>query len=1245
MIQTLNEKAHPQQTTFLGIGGNNLGSSLGEITLKIKLLNGNFISDTFFVVRNITNYFPKTNTNYWSKLTGKLADENYQKQGKINVLLGAGIWIQIVESGILKSDDQNSIAHKTKLGYVIFEKTFDPYELESPYIGSISKGTSMKKLMQQIQRLWEVEEVPHLNKRTKEEERCEEIFEQLHSRDQFGRYIVRMPFNEKINAIGKSKKMALSQFFAMERRMKRNSEFGDKYRIFMTEYEALGHMQPVYEEKENGYYTPHHGVLSSGKFRVVFNASAKTTTGISLNEAQLVGERLQGDLFIILIKFRQFKFGIIADIEKMYRQVLIHSEDRKYQKILWRNEEKDPVQVYELKTVTYGQACAPHCAVRALVQCAYDHEKTFPDAAKIARECFYVDDLLTGASTLERVAEIQREITSLLKLGGFNITKWKTNGAFEEYVELEKSEEPSVLGLCWNLSSDRFFFKLREEKVEKDFIWTKRKVLSKIGKLYDPNGYLGPVIMKGKLIIQDLWKDKLDWDQEIKGALNEKWQSFNENLKDIKTISINRWLGTTENMKIQLHGFCDASEKGYGAVVYSRIKMNDQYITEIIASKSRVAPLKVITIPRLELCAANLLGNLLEVIIPTFSQKLQIYCWSDSQIVLQWLNKSSSTLKTYVANRVANIQTKSDNLNFKWNWISGNENPADLISRGTTIGELRGETKWWKGPTWLNKKEAFWPEQPKLFECKNNDEIIKEFKVIHLTTSIYENKLIRGKWFKFSDKRQGNFELLEAYGDFKRLLKVTATIFRACHNFKNLSNKLTNNFSKHEVHIAENYLIRQDQGKTFPKEIAAARNNEKALLVKLVIIWDNEDQILRIDGRVRSENLTKDEQFPIVLAKDGFLAPLLIRHAHRETGHGGTQLILQYLRKKYWIMGARRMTKNIVRKCPTCFRLRMTTSEQLMATLPTIRTTPKRAFLKVGVDYAGPVMVRSSLGRLPKLTKAWIAVFVCLVTRAIHLELVSDDTTNAFIAALKRMVSRRGIVEEIISDNAKNFVGADNYLRHVIEELDSSSKNLEEKFNFKWTFATPNAPHHGGIYEAAVKSIKYHLVRIIGNTTLTFEEYSTVLCQAEACVNSRPLAPLTDDPTSLNALTPGHFLIGEELVRIPDEEDYKDTNPNRLNRWNHLQKMIQHFWQRWNEEYLNTLINRSKWLEPQRNMQIGDLVIVKEDNVPPLKWKLARIQELLPGSDNMIRSVIIRTEKGVYKRPIVKLGLLIPSED
>lgn len=1114
-IKQLKVELQANNTTFIGMGGHKLGSALGRCMLSIHIPNSHhFLKTEFFVVNAITNYTPQAHNHEWSNIKDKLADPNYNQPGKIHALLGLGTWIKIVEPGILKSKMTNAMAQNTKIGYVIFKTNEDPYQLEDPYIGSITEQESTTELIKQIQKLWELEKLESGKSLTLEQKLCEEIFQQQHSRDDTGRYSVRIPFNEKIQQLGKSKSSALRQFFALEARMKKNNDLAEQYKKFMADYISLGHMERIFENEENGYYTPHHAIFSSEKkFRTVFNASAKTTTGITLNDTQMTGEKIQPDLFFTLINFRKFKYGITADIEKMYRQILINKEDRKFQKILWRSDDRQPIGTYELKTVTYGHTCAPHCAIRTLKQCGLDHANEFPLAAKIVQNCFYVDDLITGTDTAVKRQNIQDQVTKLLAKGGFNITKWKFNDKNHQESEIalgdKDPEIKSVLGLYWNTKTDKFSFKFKSDSETEEQIWTKRKILSKIGKLYDPNGFIGPIVFQGKLIIQQLWKDKSDWDQELPIEIAERWNKVNSGLKNINHISINRWLGTTETSKMQLHGFCDASEVGYGAVIYSRIEIQPgEYQTTLIASKSRIAPLKTTTIPRLELCAANLLAELTKTIQPLFKNRItETYNWSDSRIILCWLNKTPSQLKVFVANRIANIQEITEETTTHWRWTSTKENPADILSRGIAAEQLIGNSLWWKGPNWLQKSQEHWPNI-ELKPEKTHQEVDREMKTIHLTQQKTSTQLTRGKWFKHSRGGQQIYPLLELYESWTKLNRVTATFFRAWRNFKKpITNteKLIGTLTNNELYEAENYLLKQDQEITYSREIQLLKKSTKGTIGNLSVLWDEKLQLIRLDGRIHNEFLSYDEQYPILLSKDGKLARPLIRNAHHELLHGGNQLIQQYLRKRYWITRAKDAIKNYTKQCPVCFKLRMKTTEQQMSALPDYRTSPELAFVNIGIDYAGPFTLRPNLLRgRPNQTriKAYIAVFICLVTRAIHLELVSDISTKAFIAALKRMIFRRGLPAMIVSDNATNFVGAKNYLDKVQEFNNKNSDEIKEKFKLDWKFTTPVAPHHGGIYEAAVKSTKYHLRRVIGEQSLTFEEFSTILCQVEGCLNS-----------------------------------------------------------------------------------------------------------------------------------------------
>ncbi|CAG7784723.1 unnamed protein product [Allacma fusca] len=313
-----------------------------------------------------------------------------------------------------------------------------------------------------------------------------------------------------------------------------------------------------------------------------------------------------------------------------------------------------------------------------------------------------------------------------------------------------------------------------------------------------------------------------------------------------------------------------------------------------------------------------------------------------------------------------------------------------------------------------------------------------------------------------------------------------------------------------------------------------------------------------------------------------------------------------------------------------------------MGDLPPMRVNQSRAFLKTGVDFAGPFVLKRSFGpRNTQTFKSYVCVFVCFTTHAIHLEPVSDLTTDAFIAALKRFVSRRGLCSDMSSDCGTNFVGADKELQKDLEILRTSDglrkvTSSLSSVGIRWHFNPPSAPHFGGLWEAGVKLVKNHMKRVMGTTTLNFEELTTVLAQIEACVNSRPISPLSTDPEDLSALTPGHFLIGQPLNSIP-EPDLTDLKINRLSRWQLCQQITQEFWKRWHTEYLATLQQRPKWASEEDNIKIGTLVLIKDDRLPSLKWKLGRVTEVHPGKDNLVRVVTLKTSEGELKRPVAKL--------
>lgn len=318
-----------------------------------------------------------------------------------------------------------------------------------------------------------------------------------------------------------------------------------------------------------------------------------------------------------------------------------------------------------------------------------------------------------------------------------------------------------------------------------------------------------------------------------------------------------------------------------------------------------------------------------------------------------------------------------------------------------------------------------------------------------------------------------------------------------------------------------------------------------------------------------------------------------------------------------------------------------------MGNLPRARVTGIRAFLDCGVDYAGPIAVRTTKGRGHTSIKGYIAVFICLATKAIHLECVSDMTAETFIAAYRRFAARRGPAANMYSDNGGNFTKGNKLLQLKSKQEEDAYNNTVYtemiKVNTQWHFNPPESPNFGGLWEAGVKSVKTHLKKTVGEAKLTFEELSTLLYQIEATLNSRPLCPLSSDPSDIAVLTPGHFLIGAPLL-APPETTYLEINTNRLSRWQLIQKMHQHFWKRWSSEYLNRLQSRPKWLEKNDELKINDLVLLKEDNLPPARWATGRIIAKHPGQDGLTRVVDVQINDKVYRRSLSKICSL-PAEN
>ena len=785
----------------------------------------------------------------------------------------------------------------------------------------------------------------------------------------------------------------------------------------------------------------------------------------------------------------------------MYRQVALNETDCDFHRILWRSDASKPIEHYRLVRLTYGIASSAFHSIRTLHAIA-DSEPSLLASTVLNRD-FYVDDLLSGAKTVTEALALQQSLIDTLKHGGFDLRKWSSNDRSvlahmsadmleTKDVDFDDTHTLKTLGITWNPSADSFLFSFSSPPTQP---LTKRLLLSDTSQVFDPLGRLSPLVVSLKTLFQHCWTLGSDWDIPLPPEIVARWSSVRDSFSALKNLRIARFVLCTNAVRHELHIFCDASEMAYAAAAYVvSFNGSGHGHTALLCARTRVAPVKTVSLPRLEICAAHLGSKLATVIIKSLASADVVFVtgWTDSTVVLSWLNDLPRRWTTFVANRVALIQDAVT----MWMHVPTTHNPADIALRGSSGHELSKHTLWWNGPEWLTTGSHTWPSQPSVRTSLDSVVKLEQRKsAITVTTACKVTPLID----------------FERFSSLTRLIRTTAWVFRFVADLKRGPKRNGMHLTSSEYEFAKTFLIQTVQSSAFASEIrslAAQRElPTSSKLLPLTPFFDKTSGILRVDGRLKHSNTGYTTRHPPFLPLNHRLSYLFALRAHFDCDHGGPQLTHSRLSESVWIINARSLIRSVILHCKTCLRFSRRFKPPLMGDLPDGRVTPSRLFTHCGVDYAGPFETKSQSARASKRHKSYLALFVCFATKAVHLQLASDMTTKCFLAAFRRFVSRRGLPQKMYSDNGKKFTGAAKELSNLVQQLsrDPDLLDFSSQRGIAWHFNPPSAPHFGGLWEAGVKSIKSHLKRTIGLSVLTFEELTTVLTQVEACLNSRPL--------------------------------------------------------------------------------------------------------------------------------------------
>ena len=972
------------------------------------------------------------------------------------------------------------------------------------------------------------------------------------------------------------------------------------------------------------------------------------------------------NLFTVLLRVRKFPWVIMSDISEMFLKVRLDPKDRRYHRFVFNGQD------YEWQVMLFGNRSSPDGSQLAIQANCKLHGQDLPEAVETVMNSCYMDDGADSRETEQMALDTATQLITLFGYISMPVHKFFSNSdlvckaldkkVLAKQISFSDSADTvwdsgKVLGMTYSVDEGdvlTFSSKFRNvsELVDvKAGKWTKRHVSAASSSIFDPLGLISPFVVRARVIMQEIWRQKFKWDDVLPESIQNAWMLWLDQVFAIPDIKIKRWSGVkAKNSIYQIHTFCDASEEGFCVAIYIRIKSGAKIETNLLTAKSRVSPLKAESISRQELVACVLAVRLTAAVQETYPANVDnTFFWTDSEVCLHWINLTAKSFKAFVAHRVGEIHTYTEPR--QWLHVPTAQNPADIGTRVITAAELKECALWWNGPDFLKLPVNQWPKSKIVPQIENTE--LKQtifITVAPLTKVIFKDNM------ELLHPR--HFSVGQQFNGYQKCLRKWAWVLRAVKRFKGLkqSQEAITNMAyliPEEIEAAKRFLIKQSQLEFFEHEIKLMSVSYKPLSqvasgMKSSIMQFNpfldEYGVMRSQSRLTEAGLDYDSSHPVILHRSSELTRLITQDLHFGFEHPVSFAAMKAsLRKHYSIIGLGTLCTQIKSHCTVCKKMRAGTSRQQMAPLPERRTGTKLcAFENVGLDFAGPFDLKVGRGKFRK--KVWVLVLTCMVIRAVHFEVTGGLDTTCVINALSRFCDVRGIPESITSDNQTSFHKADTELMEWYASIDWERVTRETSFGFRpmskgilWHFNPAHASHFGGIFETMVKACKRALKATIGRADLDEEEFRTVISKMAHLLNCRPIQIVSDN-TDFETLTPNHFLLPDLAGAVFPPDVSEDDKLKLSTRLRYQITTQQHVWKRFQTEIIPMLGPREKWCVEFENLRENDIVMEMDDNLPRGVWRLLRVSKIIPSVDGLVRKVEVTSSTGkTYSRPIHRL--------